>query len=241
MATPDEGLAMVAFAPCQVKAKVRGGVEVTIDVETDYPFGEMVKVIVRTPKPVTFPLRYRVPGWAEGACAKLNGGECSCELTPGTFQTAEREWSDGDILEVTLPMKVRAERRFNGSVTLKRGPLVYSLKIGERWERIRGIDACPDYAVYPTTPWNYGLLIDPENPGAEVIVKSVGDVIYSPDTAPVELRVKGRRIPEWQLVDEQAGPLPVSPVKSSEPVEELTLIPYGCAKLRITEFPLLEG
>jgi hypothetical protein len=126
-------------------------------------------------------------------------------------------------------------------VTLKRGPLVYSLKIGERWERIRGIDACPDYAVYPTTPWNYGLLIDPENPEAEVVVKSVGDVIYSPDTAPVELRVKGRRIPEWQLVDEQAGPLPVSPVKSSEPVEELTLIPYGCAKLRITEFPLLEG
>jgi hypothetical protein len=38
-----------------------------------------------------------------------------------------------------------------------------------------------------------------------------------------------------------AGPLPQSPVKSSEPIEELTLIPYGCAKLRITELPLLEG
>jgi len=241
MATPDEGLAAVAFAPCQVGAKVRGGVEVTIDVETGYPFDETVTFRVRTPVPVTFPLRYRVPGWAEGASAKLNNGECACGLTPGTFHTAEREWRDGDTLEVTFPMKVRAERRFNGAVTLKRGPLVYSLKIGERWERIRGIDECPDYAVYPTTPWNYGLLVDPENPEAEVVVKGVGDVIYSPDSAPIELRVKGRRIPGWDLVDEQAGPLPVSPVSSSEPVEELTLIPYGCAKLRITEFPLLEG
>ena len=56
-----------------------------------------------------------------------------------------------------------------------------------------------------------------------------------------ELRVKGRRVPEWDMYMNSAGPLPQSPVKSSEPIEELTLIPYGCAKLRITEFPLLEG
>ena len=65
-------------------------------------------------------------------------------------------------------------------------------------------------------------------------------MVYGPDFAPIELKVKGRKIPEWEMEHNSAGPLPQSPVKSSEPIEELTLIPYGCAKLRITEFPLLE-
>ena len=75
----------------------------------------------------------------------------------------------------------------------------------------------------------------------EVVRKPVGGVIYGPESAPVELKVRGRRIPEWGMENNCAGPVPASPVTSSEPVEELTLIPYGCAKLRITEFPLLAG
>jgi hypothetical protein len=37
-----------------------------------------------------------------------------------------------------------------------------------------------------------------------------------------------------------AADAPHSPVTSSEPPEELTLIPYGCTNLRITEFPVLK-
>jgi len=158
---------------------------------------------------------------------------------PGTFATVERTWNDGDIVELTFPMKVEVERRYHDSVTLKRGPLVYSLKIGEYWEKIRGEEPHADYAVYPTTHWNYGLVIDPENPQVEVVKKSVGGVIYGSEFAPIELRVKGRRVPGWGMDVNSAASLPRSPVKSSEPIEELTLIPYGCAKLRITEFPLI--
>ena len=239
MATPDEGLAAVAYGPCQVKGKVYGGHEVTIDVETKYPFDETILMRIRLGKTAAFPLHFRIPAWAEGVGIHINGEADHAE--PGTFKTIDREWHDGDTIELRFPMKVEIERRFNGSVTVKRGPLVYSLKIGERWEKIRGEDPCPDYAVHPTTPWNYGLLIDPENPQVEVVKKGIGEYIYGAEHAPIELKVKGRRIPEWELVDNQAGPLPQSPVKSNEPVEELTLIPYGCAKLRITEFPLLEG
>ncbi|MDH7482813.1 MAG: glycoside hydrolase family 127 protein [Armatimonadota bacterium] len=237
MATYDEGLAAVAYGPCEVKAKVRGGQEVTISVDTNYPFGDTVRMEIHTRKSARFPLSFRIPGWADLPVMKVNSGLVSAE--PGTFKTVEREWRDGDVIEFLFPMKVESERRFRNSITLKRGPIVFSLKIGERWERIRGEDPCPDYAVYPTTPWNYGLIVDPEHPEVEVVEKGIGDIIFGADYAPVELRVKGKQIPEWGIEDNQAGLIPESPVSSSEPVEDLTLIPYGCAKLRITEFPLI--
>jgi hypothetical protein len=59
------------------------------------------------------------------------------------------------------------------------------------------------------------------------------------DGAPIELPVKARRLPSWQVVDDSAGPLPVSPVTSKEPEQTVTLIPYGAAKLRITAFPYM--
>ena len=55
------------------------------------------------------------------------------------------------------------------------------------------------------------------------------------------MKVMGRRVSGWKIEKNAAGPLPQSPVKSSDPLEELTLLPYGCTSLRVTEFPLLDG
>jgi hypothetical protein len=46
-------------------------------------------------------------------------------------------------------------------------------------------------------------------------------------------------VPEWQMVGGSAADVPIGPVTSSEPLEQLELVPYGCTNLRITEFPLL--
>lgn len=57
--------------------------------------------------------------------------------------------------------------------------------------------------------------------------------------APMELRTQGQRVPEWQLYQHRAGPLPHSLRRLQRaPSEEIILLPYGCTRLRITEFPV---
>lgn len=66
-----------------------------------------------------------------------------------------------------------------------------------------------------------------------------GATVRLPDGAPVELSIDGRRVPGWTLDGNDAGPVPSSPRTSTEPIGELTLVPYGCPNLRVTELPLL--
>jgi hypothetical protein len=114
--------------------------------------------------------------------------------------------------------------------------LTYSLKIGERWVRDGGTDAWPAQEVYATTPWNYGILVDGGFQAIET--GATADQPFTPDGAPVALKAKGRRIPEWKLEPNgMIGEVQPGPVRSTQPVEEITLIPMGAARLRITAFP----
>jgi hypothetical protein len=64
---------------------------------------------------------------------------------------------------------------------------------------------------------------------------------FTPEAAPIEIQMKAKKVPEWKM-DELGlvGMLPESPVMSVEPtLETITLIPMGCARLRISAFPVL--
>jgi DUF1680 family protein len=246
MATAQSGLAAVMYAPCEVKAKVGHGTEVRITEETTYPFADTIELSVSTPKPVSFPLYLRVPGWCESPAVRINGKQLAVEGKPSGYLKIERTWSDGERLLLQLPMKITLTRwvKNKNSVSVNRGPLTYSLRIGEKIVRVGGTDTWPAVEIHPTTPWNYGLVLDEKDPAASFEVQTkTGPTAAQPfqfDAAPIELRAKAKRIPNWKQ-DQRGlvGTLSESPVKSDEPVETVTLIPMGCARLRIASFPTI--
>ena len=241
------GLAAVAYAPSRVETTI-DGVPVTIVLETDYPFRGTLRFSVTAGRPVRFPLWLRIPAWANAdATVRVANGETG-HPEAGTFHRIAREWRGTTEVELTLPMPPSLWRGYNDAVAITRGPLVYALKMGEDWRRIHA-DAPyrelphADWEVYPTTPWNYALAVDEATLAEDITfaVHPVGEMPFSPDGAPISATVKGRRLPGWGMEHGSAADAPRSPVTSSEPLETLTLIPYGCTNLRITEFPVLDA
>jgi hypothetical protein len=169
-------------------------------------------------------------------------------MTPGTFHRIEREWRGSTPLTLRFPMRPRVTVRYNDAIAVERGPLVYSLKLEEEWTRVNADKPhreLPhgDFEVRATSAWNYGLLLDPEAPASGLTFEErpVGERPFSPDGAGMQARVKGRRLPGWKLEHGWAGEITPGPQSSAEPLEQLTLIPYGCTNIRVTEFPRLPG
>ncbi len=246
-ATPDDGLAAVLYSESAVKAKVGAdGVGVELAQTTHYPFDEEVAIALMTPRSVRFPLYLRVPGWCEGATVAVNGKAVKVAARPGSYIRIERSWSSGDRVDLRLPMEISVRRweKNLDSVSVDRGPLTYSLKIGEDYRREGGTDEWPAWEIHPTTPWNYGLVLKDADAAASfgVVRHSwpTDDMPFTHGGTPISLRARGKRIPEWQqdhlgLV----GKLQPSPVKSAQETEAITLIPMGAARLRITSFPVI--
>ena len=244
-ATPDNGLAAVLYNNCAVTARVGDGSEVTVRETTNYPFAEDISLRIGTPgHDVGFPLYLRVPGWCAGAQLWINDQPVDAAGKPDQFIVLTRTWTDGDTVRIHVPMAIgiRQWQQNQNSISVDRGPLTYALKIGEKYVRVGGSDRWPDIEIWPTTPWNYGLLVDKKSPAESFKVVHrpwpQDDMPFTHEGTPIELLAKGKRIPEWQLdYLKMVGKLQPSPVWSDQPVETITLIPMGAARLRIAAFP----
>lgn len=243
MATPERGLAAVVYGPSEVTALVAGGAKAHLIEQTEYPFRDRVTIQVELDREATFPLVLRIPGWAGAARVSVNGANIT-GVTAGSFATVARRWKNGDKVELVFPMDIRLARDYHNSAVVERGPLVYSLAIGESWRKLKQTGPAADWEVSPTSPWNYALTLDWSSPSRsfDVTEQKVPKQPFSSEGAPVVMTGRARRLPEWNIDASSAGVLPVSPVESKQPEEKVRLIPYGAAKLRVTNFPwLAEG
>jgi len=261
MATNDNGLAVFTWGPSNVKAKVGNGINVSVKEETDYPFKGSIKLTITTDKTGKFPLYLRIPSWSS---AKITAKGKTAEWSAGSTAKLEEKWQNGDQVLIDIPLEVRYETRYNNSVAVLRGPLYFSLRIDKEYKNTRinydnfGYKGSVDWEIYPKSDWNYSLLIDRNDPKESFEVTEnepgkypfadTGDMIWSQDAskytvwtgdAPVVIKTRGIKLPDWIMKDNSADLPPRSPKTLGSP-SQITLVPYGCARLRITEFPVAD-
>lgn len=247
----DKGaLTAMAYAPSSVTTKINDKT-VIVKEETMYPFDEniVMTIMLKGTASLAFPLEMRIPAWCKSPKLKVNGMPFDINSGMALF-TLNRTWKSGDKIELQLPMEIKTSRWYENSLSVERGPLVYALRIEEKWSRKiydEPLKAHGEYAweVYPETAWNYALLeVKDMKSIFEVKIDQTklhsGIYPWSLAGTPIELTAKAKEVPFWKLYDgHETGPLPFSPIRSlsKAPVKTVRLVPYGCTTLRIAEFP----
>lgn len=234
----DDGIVSAVPIPCEVKTGFKG-VQVSVSLETDYPFRNSFVYRVKAEKKTDMKFRIRIPSFAKNV--RINGEKTAkrAMLVFDGFGAEEK------VIRVEYSADAKLVPYADGLFTAQRGSLVYSLPIeysSEKREYSRnGVERkfpyC-DYHFKPTGKWNYAFA----DRVLEANEGKAGEIPFSADSGSATLKVRLTEI-DWGLEDgfrNVAAKLPESkkPIGGSG---EFTLIPYGAAKLRMTALPIVRG
>ena len=111
--TAEGGIAVNLLGPGEARFDLPGG-EVRVRQEAGYPFDGRIEIIVETDGPAAFPLRVRIPDWAEGAQVTAAGE--ALVAPAGDYVRIARRWQPGDRVVLTLPMRPAIHRAVQRNV-----------------------------------------------------------------------------------------------------------------------------
>lgn len=216
--------------PCELNADGK-----KIRLETEYPFRNTFRYFIEADEDFTFVIR--IPSFAKDI--KVNGENVSTDGL--SFEIAKDEKRE---ISVSFDTEIRFEKRPYGLNFVSKGSLVFSVPV--KHEKImheyvkdnveRRFPYC-DYELVPVSDWNYAYV----NAEPEAIEREVNEIPFSSEEPAVVIKAKVRKI-DWGFedgYDTVCAKLPLSTEAISEK-EEILLYPYGCAKLRMTELPIVE-
>ena len=239
------GLVAAAYGPCVVSNKLA-----VIEEAGDYPFGDTVTMKFLKTDGKEWPLHFRIPRWCEqkNVVVKLNGQDFEAKRT-----FIRRVWKEGDSLEFTFPGKLVVEKGVYDSVAIRRGALVYALKMDadiKTLETKSTRDGFPVREYTPKGPWNYALKLKNEKTieARYVAPTDLSGNVFAHGRETSALKVKAYRTdyagwgthrPSEHFNGRaiEPPPSPVDPAKRSQVAEDITLIPMGATQIRITLFP----
>jgi len=212
----DGGLCAMGYAPCAVRYRLEEA-SVRLEVAGDYPACGAVRITVRLSADAAFPLHLRIPAWAKGASAAVDGSVHPAE--PGSFLTLNRQWHDGDEILLTLPMTVERIDSYHQSVSVARGPLRFAY--------------VPAYAR-DTTEEGYVLMDAQEGFGIALVQ---GAAITEETTENgVVLKTRAVLLPRWKMKGASCAQPPIALDETGEEID-VTLVPYAAAPVRLTVLP----
>lgn len=230
----DKGVLCSLMLPATLKTTI-DDTHVTVKNETDYPFRHRCKYTVAADAPVTFELKIRIPSWVKSV--KVNGKEIEvCE-----YFCVEKEWNGLEIILVEMEDVPHFVNRPYDLHTVEYGPLVFALPIETEYKmheyEKKGIERkfpyC-DYELSPKSEWRYGFA----NEQFEVCYYEGDKIPFSSKEPRVTIKTNMNQV-DWEFADGYetvANKVPVSNMAAGEK-EKKELVPYGCAKLRMTEMP----
>lgn len=258
-ATPDNGMAFVLYSACSATLKVADGKQVSVTEETNYPFDDTVNLTIAKGSACSYPIYLRIPSWTAGAEVMVNGQRLETAPVSGKYYRIERQWRNGDRITLRMPMRLtmRQWQVNKNSVSVDYGPLTLSLNIKERyvkrdskataigdskWQKNADASKWPTTEIYADSPWNYSLYVGSKNPLADIeIVKRpwpADNFPWTQQSVPFLFKAKGRLVPSWTLDDtELCGVLPDECASKGATLDDITLVPMGSARLRISAFP----
>ncbi|WP_225048235.1 beta-L-arabinofuranosidase domain-containing protein [Lacticaseibacillus kribbianus] len=219
------GLTAISYAPCEVVSP-----HLCVTVQGDYPFKNRVTLQLQGDG-TRQRLSLRIPAWADAVTATLDGAPLDLTVADG-YATLEREWGEA-TLTLAFAATVTFVHRPQNATGVRYGALLFALPIATTWVPHGEHDTLKDWELWPHSRWQYGIV--PRSLG--VTEHAVAAQPFDPANPPVTVAVTGRGLLTWGLVGNSAAEPPLSPVPTTEPLEPLTLIPYGAAKLRIAELP----
>lgn len=225
----DGEIASCTLAPAVLSTTVNG-VGVRCELSTDYPFNNILDYEIATDAPVTFTFSIRIPQCA--ASATVNGEPA----IPGRMFLIRRTWSGSSRVRVELEFRPRFESRPGGLFTVWNGPLLFSLPIKEKWERVEhgptAVFPHCDYRVLPQSDWSFGFACDAGDMKAGHVTPN-GEFVFNPENPPAWLEARMAPL-SWQSTTDACAEKPDSAAPTGHAVVK-RLVPYGCTNLRITE------
>ena len=254
------------YGPCLLN-----GAEWQVEQRTNYPFAHAVSLcITRAPRDERT-IFLRVPQWSRQTTVSVNGEAVSPPGQAGSFYPVRRVWTDGDVIDIRFdaaPSVVQVDDagHFNRQpYAIEYGPLLFSMKIEEKWMPVKGhplnpnppegwdwYEAIPQdgYSPFPFVhyhtyggfhPWSYVLEegFGSGINGSDIQVEAGHCEAHPWDISPITLKIRARKA-------KYAMPMP--PTNTPETYRQeceladgdcwIELVPYGCTNLRITYFPV---